>query len=68
MSLKHFHLFFIAVSILILFGFGIWGLRAYVAQESNGGMLTLAILALVAGAGLIVYDVMVYRKFKSMGS
>ena len=67
MSLKQFHLFFIAVSILILFGFGIWGVQAYTAEKMNGGILSLAILSLVAGAGLIVYDVLAYRKFKTLG-
>ncbi len=67
MSLKQFHLFFIAVSILILFGFGIWGIRAFMADNTAGGILGLAILALLSGAGLIVYDVQVYRKFKTLG-
>lgn len=67
MSLKQFHLFFIALSILILFGFGIWGIQAYLADKSDGGMLILAILAIVSAAGLIVYDVLVYRKFKTLG-
>ena len=67
MSLKQFHLFFIALSILILFGFGIWGIQAYLADKSDGVMLSLAILAIVSAVGLIVYDVLVYRKFKTLG-
>ena len=47
MSLKWFHIVFIALSMLISLGFGVWGLfNQYVV---------LGVTSLVASAGLVVY-------------
>jgi hypothetical protein len=64
MSLKAFHIFFIVVSILFAFGFGTWGLRAHAAGR-DGAILALAVLSLVAGAGLVVYLVAFVRKLRN---
>lgn len=67
MSLKHFHLFFIAVSIIMLFGFGAWGVNAYMRNDESGTILSLAILSILIAAGLIVYDIKVAQKLKALG-
>ena len=66
MSLKQFHLFFIAVSILTCFGFGAWGVDRYISTQNGSGILTLAIVSLVLGVALSVYDVKVFQKFKKL--
>ena len=47
MSLKWFHIVFIALSMLISLGFGVWGLFNQYAG--------LGVLSLAASAGLVVY-------------
>jgi hypothetical protein len=63
MSLKAFHIVFIAVSVLMCFGFGMWLLDGY-GKEENVGQLIEGITALLAGAGLIMYGVRFLRKLK----
>lgn len=65
MSLKAFHIFFIALSALSLFGFGVWLLLAGVVTSSElrfGG----AVASFVAGAGLVEYGRRFLRKFKQL--
>ncbi|MEZ5333520.1 MAG: hypothetical protein R2991_16145 [Thermoanaerobaculia bacterium] len=66
MSLKIFHLVFIALSILMSLYVGAWGLSRY-SSGAGGGTLALGIGCFVLGAALAVYFVKVYRKFKEMG-
>lgn len=61
MSLKAFHIFFIAVSTLTAFGFGVW-----IFLQRDGIHITYGVLSLVAGVSLIVYGVKVFQKFKEM--
>jgi hypothetical protein len=64
MSLKAFHIFFIVVSILFAFGFGVWGLQAHAAGR-DGAIYSLALLSLAVGAGLVVYLVAFIRKLRN---
>ena len=66
MSLKSFHVFFIAVSIVLAIGFGIWASREYVAQ---GGVLNLFWIGVATGGaiGLAFYERTVLKKFKRAG-
>ena len=66
MSLKAFHLLFVTASAILAFGFGAWGIDAY-ASRGDSGSLVLAVLALLFGAGLVVYGVMVRTKLKGLG-
>jgi hypothetical protein len=63
MSLKAFHIVFVAMCILLSFFCGAWLLHEY---ASGGGATYLAagILFLAAGAGLIWYGKSVLRKLK----
>jgi hypothetical protein len=63
MSLKAFHIVFIALSILLAFFCGVWLLREY-ASSHHTAFLVAAILFLLAGGGLIWYGKSVLRKLK----
>jgi glycopeptide antibiotics resistance protein len=63
MSLKTFHIFFIALSILTAFGFAVWLIYGYTKSE-NVDQLLGGVLSIVAGAGLIVYGIRFLRKLK----
>jgi hypothetical protein len=63
MSLKAFHIFFIALSTLTAFGFSMWLLSGYMKSESIDHLVGAA-LSLIAGAGLIVYGIRFLRKLK----
>ena len=66
LSLRSFHVFFIAVSILLSVWVGVWGIDSY---RSGGGVtgLVLSALFFLVGFVLLVYWVKVRRKFREMG-
>ncbi len=66
MSLKAFHIFFIAVSVLFSFGFGIWSLHSYFEHGAEGMLLWLAIATFIIGAVLIVYGIKVFQKLQKL--
>ena len=59
MSLKSFHIFFIAVSVLSSVGLAVWAGLEY-SGGGGAGMLVLGVISLVLGAVLVVYG----RAFK----
>jgi len=63
MSLKAFHIVFIALSILLSFFCGAWLLNEYVSDR-HVTYLVAAILFFGAGVGLICYGKSVLRKLK----
>jgi len=63
MSLKAFHIFFIAISVLLTVGFAGWLLRSFVAS-GDAGTLVAAIASLLLGAALIVYARRFLKKLK----
>ena len=63
MSLKAFHVVFIAVSILLAFGFAAWEVRAYMDQRRLSD-LVFAVGSFVAGITLICYGRYVLKKLK----
>jgi hypothetical protein len=66
MSLKTFHLLFVTASSALAFAFGAWGIDAY-ASRGETGALTMAVLAFLFGAGLVVYGIRVRSKLKGLG-
>jgi len=66
MSLRFFHILFIAVSTLMCLGVGIWAIDAYRADGSTT-WLGLAALALVGGALLVVYGNRFLQKTRNLG-
>ncbi|RMD93559.1 MAG: hypothetical protein D6814_15490 [Calditrichaeota bacterium] len=67
MSLKAFHIIFIAVSILLAIGFGIWCMRAYSAA-SNSIYLAGSVLSLLFAVGLILYGIWFLKKLKKVNN
>lgn len=63
MSLKAFHIFFIIISTIVAFGFGVW-----VFMQENGYHFGFGILSLLAGVSLIIYGIKVFKKFKELPS
>ncbi len=66
MSLKVFHLVFIALSVLMAAMVGGWGIHRYLAAGGTRE-LVLGVAFFVAGAALVVYGLRVLRKFREMG-
>lgn len=65
MSLKAFHLFFIAMSVVLAAFVAAWATGEYRAAGGAGDIAT-AVGAIVAGGGLIVYGVKFQRKVRSL--
>lgn len=65
MSLKAFHLFFIAVSILMSLVVGGWSVAEYL-RHGAAGLLALGAACFLLGAVLVVYGLKVYRKLQAL--
>ena len=65
MSLKAFHVFFVALSVLCALGFGAWAVADYL-RTGNGGVLTLGVLGFAAAAALVWYGFWFLRKLKNV--
>ncbi len=65
MSLKAFHLFFVAASIVCAFVFAAWCAEEYQVRADPGKIL-LGGLSFVAGVGLFVYGIKVRKKLRSL--
>ena len=63
MSLKHFHLFFIALSVLTAFGFGAWSL---LTRGLPASFFWMGWISLIGGVALLIYGVRFYRKSKKV--
>jgi len=66
MSLKAFHIFFIAVSILLGMFVGGWGVRQYLMND-NGGALALGIFFFASAFVLLAYGLRFIRKIEEWG-
>ncbi len=66
MSLKAFHVFFIAVSMLMALFVGTWGVQQFMVNDSFGG-LALGIFFFVFGLVLLVYGLKFVAKIKDLG-
>lgn len=66
MSLKAFHIVFIALSILLALGFGLWEIIAY-AESGRITQLLIGIASIAAAAGLAVYGIRFMKKLKHVG-
>ena len=66
MSLKAFHIFFIAVSILLSFGMGVWGVY-YHLTFGNVWFLIMGIGLFIMGIVLIIYGINFMHKLKHVG-
>ncbi len=66
LSLRSFHIFFIAVSILLSVWVGVWGIDRYRSAGDASG-LAFAALFLLVGIVLVVYGFKVRRKLRDLG-
>jgi len=66
-SLKAFHLFFIAVSAIFATGFGVWAARAW-AAAGGASYLVMSAGAFVAAVALAVYGSWFARKMRGVPS
>ena len=67
MSLRAFHLFFIAVSVVLAAFFAAWAAGQYSAGHEISYVIAGG-LSLASGLGLVVYAVMFQRKTKGLPS
>lgn len=67
MSLKAFHIFFIAVSILFAFGFGIWILMKQPVEIESLNILC-GLFSFTFGGGLLLYGIRFLKKFKHVSN
>lgn len=65
MSLKAFHVIFITAASLMLFGCGVWMIRAYRSPEGATGDLVWAVAAITSGVALLVYERFFLKKLKN---
>ncbi len=65
MSLKAFHLFFIALSVLLCIGFAVWALDRYSATQA-AEYLVVAPVSFLTAAALGWYGIMFVRKMKHL--
>jgi len=66
MSLKSFHIVFVAFAVLLAFFFGGWLLHEY-RSSGQPAQLFGGIASILAGAGMIWYGRAVLRKLKHIG-
>ncbi|MFT7443379.1 MAG: hypothetical protein ACI9AF_000274 [Granulosicoccus sp.] len=65
MSIKGFHLIFIAIAAIFFAGFGIWAL--FINEKETGTAMVIAgVITLIASVGLIFYGFYFRRKTKDI--
>jgi len=65
LSLRSFHLFFIAVSVLLAAWVGVWGVQSYLETRSLSD-LAMGVVFFVTGFVLLVYGRRVRRKLRAL--
>lgn len=65
MSLKAFHIVFVAVSVILAVGFGAWAIREY-RSAGHAAHLAWGIASLVGAVGMIVYGRWFLHKLKGV--
>ncbi len=65
MSIKSFHIVFVACSIALSAFIGVWGIREYSATR-NAGELAIGVGAIVGGLVLVVYSNWFIKKIRTV--
>lgn len=65
MSLKAFHIFFIAASTVLALGFGAWAAYVGVAQSATS-FLVMGLCSIAVGGVLVYYGISVLQKLRDM--
>lgn len=63
MSLKAFHILFIALSTMLAVGFGVWSVRMYAAAQ-GGGYMVMGVLSFACAVALLVYGYKFWQKLR----
>lgn len=64
MSLKAFHVFFVAVAILLTLSFGVWGVRDFQADGDRTSLI-LGIASFASAVILAIYGLWFLKKLKN---
>ena len=64
MSLKAFHVLFITISSAMALACGLWGVKSHFSPEPGAFDLWLGVGGLLAGIGLIIYEIRFLKKTK----
>lgn len=65
LSLRSFHLFFIAASVVLAAWVGVWGIQSWQANRS-GSDLAVGLLFFALGVALLVYGLRVRKKLRAI--
>ena len=65
LSLRSFHLFFIAASVVLAAWVGVWGIQSWQANRS-GSDLAVGLLFFALGVVLLVYGLRVRKKLRAI--
>ncbi len=65
MSLKVFHIIFITLSVILAFGFGLWLLISGPGEVAQTNIIA-ALLSFGVGILLVLYEIKIVRKFRSL--
>jgi hypothetical protein len=65
MSLRIFHIVFVAVCVVLCTFVAAWGIRNYMATRESASLI-IGIASLISGFGLVFYGVRVYGKLKDL--
>lgn len=67
MSLKHFHIVFIVLSVLVTLWYGFWEL-SMIGTGSTPGHVARAVVSLILSGGLTYYLMKVMQKFRRISA
>jgi hypothetical protein len=65
MSLRTFHIVFVACSVIMCFGAGAWGVQEYLGHGEVPALVG-GVLSLASGVALIYYGMKVWRKLRAL--
>jgi len=65
LSLRSFHLFFIAATVVLAAWVGVWGIQSWQANRS-GSDLAVGLLFFALGVVLLIYGLRVRRKLRAI--
>jgi hypothetical protein len=66
MSLKAFHIVFVAASVMLAAIFAFWGFNKYMSPEGTRTDLAYGVAAVVSGVALLAYGRYFLKKLKSV--
>ena len=65
MSLKTFHIFFIVVATITVFGFSVWGAYFFLTEAALSYLL-MSVISMASGIALVIYAIKFLQKLKDI--